>query len=139
MALLVRVLIDAMGAEGPALAAWQQIIIFLSLASIILGAVGAIGQKNIKRLLAYSSINNVGFMLIGLAAGTQQGVEAVLTYLLVYVVTTIGAFLFVMQLRDADGRSEEHTSELQSLMRNSYAVFCLKKKKTNIKDTEDTS
>jgi len=107
MALLTRVLIDAMGASGPALAAWQQIIIFLSLASIILGAVGAIGQKNIKRLLAYSSINNVGFMLIGLAAGTQQGVEAVLTYLLVYVVTTIGAFLFVMQLRDADGRMVE--------------------------------
>jgi NADH-quinone oxidoreductase subunit N len=107
MTLLTRVLIDAMGPAGPALAAWQQIIIFLSLASIILGAVGAIGQKNIKRLLAYSSINNVGFMLIGLAAGTQQGVEAVLTYLLVYVVTTIGAFLFVMQLRDADGRMVE--------------------------------
>ncbi|UNK78375.1 NADH-quinone oxidoreductase subunit NuoN [Sphingopyxis granuli] len=107
MALLVRVVIDAMGPAGPALAAWQQIIIFLSLTSIILGAVGAIGQKNIKRLLAYSSINNVGFMLIGLAAGTQQGVEAVLTYLLVYVVTTIGAFLFVMQLRDADGRMVE--------------------------------
>jgi NADH-quinone oxidoreductase subunit N len=104
MALLIRVVIDAM---GPALAAWQQIIIFLSLASIILGAVGAIGQKNIKRLLAYSSINNVGFMLIGLAAGTQQGVQAVLTYLLVYVVTTIGAFLFVMQLRDGDGQMVE--------------------------------
>ncbi|RYD40694.1 MAG: NADH-quinone oxidoreductase subunit N, partial [Sphingomonadales bacterium] len=68
MALMTRVVIDAM---GPAVGAWQQIIIFLSLASIILGAVGAIGQKNIKRLLAYSSINNVGFMLVGLAAGTQ--------------------------------------------------------------------
>src|SRR3546814_18073298 len=106
MALLVRVLIDAMGPTGPALAAWQQIIILLSLASIILGAVGAIGQKNIKRLLAYSSINNVGFMLIGLAAGTQQGVEGVLTYLLVYMLTTLGAFLVVLQLRDADGNYE---------------------------------
>ena len=115
MALLTRVLIDAMGPAGPALAAWQQIIIFLSLASIILGAVGAIGQKNIKRLLAYSSINNVGFMLIGLAAGTQQGVEGVLTYLLVYVVTTLGAFLVVLQLRDADGNQVESIPALAGL------------------------
>src|SRR3546814_1626349 len=69
MALMTRVVIDAM---GPAVGAWQQIIIFLALASIILGAVGAIGQKNIKRLLAYSSITNVGFMLICIAAGTKR-------------------------------------------------------------------
>jgi len=112
MALMTRVVIDAM---GPAVSAWQQIIIFLSLASIIVGAVGAIGQKNIKRLLAYSSINNVGFMLIGLAAGTQQGVEAVLTYLLVYMVTTLGAFLVVLQLRDADGNYIESISALAGL------------------------
>jgi len=112
MALMTRVVIDAM---GPAVGAWQQIIIFLSLASIILGAVGAIGQKNIKRLLAYSSINNVGFMLIGLAAGTQQGVEAILTYLLVYVVTTLGAFLVVLQLRDADGNQIESIPALAGL------------------------
>ncbi len=112
MALMTRVVIDAM---GPAIGAWQQIIIFLALASIILGAVGAIGQKNIKRLLAYSSINNVGFMLIGLAAGTQQGVEGVLTYLLVYVVTTLGAFLVVLQLRDAGGNQIESISALAGL------------------------
>ena len=112
MALLTRVVIDAM---GPAMGAWQQIIIFLSLASIILGAVGAIGQKNIKRLLAYSSINNVGYMLIGLAAGTQAGIEGVLTYLLVYVVTTIGAFLVVLQLRDADGNQIESIPALAGL------------------------
>ena len=112
MALMTRVVIDAM---GPAIGAWQQIIIFLALASIILGAVGAIGQKNIKRLLAYSSINNVGFMLIGLAAGTQQGVEAVLTYLLVYVVTTLGAFLVVLQLRDGDGNQIESIPALAGL------------------------
>jgi NADH-quinone oxidoreductase subunit N len=112
MALMTRVVIDAM---GPAVGAWQQIIIFLALASIILGAVGAIGQKNIKRLLAYSSINNVGFMLIGLAAGTQQGVEGVLTYLLVYVVTTLGAFLVVLQLRDADGNQIESIPALAGL------------------------
>ncbi|WP_033073256.1 NADH-quinone oxidoreductase subunit NuoN [Sphingopyxis sp. MWB1] len=112
MALMTRVVIDAM---GPAIGAWQQIVIFLALASIILGAVGAIGQKNIKRLLAYSSINNVGFILIGLAAGTQQGVEAVLTYLLVYVVTTIGAFLVVLQLRDAEGKQVESIPALAGL------------------------
>jgi len=112
MALMTRVVIDAM---GPAVGAWQQIIIFLSLASIILGAVGAIGQKNIKRLLAYSSINNVGFMLVGLAAGTQQGVEGVLTYLLVYMLTTLGAFLVVLQLRDADGNQVESIPALAGL------------------------
>ncbi len=112
MALMTRVVVDAM---GPAVGAWQQIVIFLALASIILGAVGAIGQKNIKRLLAYSSINNVGFMLIGLAAGTQAGVEAVLTYLLVYVVTTLGAFLVVLQLRDADGNQIESIPALAGL------------------------
>ena len=112
MALMTRVVIDAM---GPAVGAWQQIIIFLALASIILGAVGAIGQKNIKRLLAYSSINNVGFMLIGLAAGTQQGVEGVLTYLLVYMLTTLGAFLVVLQLRDADGNYVESIPALAGL------------------------
>ncbi|PZQ22112.1 MAG: NADH-quinone oxidoreductase subunit NuoN [Sphingopyxis macrogoltabida] len=112
MALMTRVVVDAM---GPAIGAWQQIIIFLALASIILGAAGAIGQKNIKRLLAYSSINNVGFMLIGLAAGTQQGVEAVLTYLLVYVVTTIGSFLVVLQLRDGAGNPVEGIAALAGL------------------------
>ncbi|MBN8845195.1 MAG: NADH-quinone oxidoreductase subunit NuoN [Sphingomonadales bacterium] len=112
MALLTRVVIDAM---GPAVGAWQQIIIFLALASIILGAVGAIGQKNIKRLLAYSSINNVGFMLVGLAAGTQQGVEGVLTYLLVYMVTTLGAFLVVLQLRDDQGNQVESIPALAGL------------------------
>ena len=112
MALMTRVVIDAM---GPAVSAWQQIIIFLSLASIIVGAVGAIGQKNITRWLAYSSINNVGFMLIGLAAGTQQGVEGVLTYLLVYMVTTLGAFLVVLQLRDADGNYIESIPALAGL------------------------
>ena len=112
MALMTRVVIDAM---GPAVGAWQQIVIFLSLASIILGAVGAIGQKNIKRLLAYSSINNVGFMLVGLAAGTQQGVEGVLTYLLVYMLTTLGAFLVVLQLRDDQGNQVESIPALAGL------------------------
>lgn len=112
MALMTRVAVDAM---GPAVGSWQQIVIFLALASIILGAAGAIGQKNIKRLLAYSSINNVGFMLIGLATGTQMGVESILTYLVVYLVTTLGAFLVVLQLTDKDGNRVESIPALAGL------------------------
>jgi NADH-quinone oxidoreductase subunit N len=112
MVLLTRVAIEAM---GPAIDAWQQIVIFLALASIIVGAAGAIGQKNIKRLLAYSSINNVGFMLIGLATGTQAGVEAILVYLVVYLVTTLGAFLVVLQLTDKDGNRIESIPALAGL------------------------
>lgn len=112
MALMTRVAVDAM---GPAVGSWQQIVIFLALASIILGAAGAIGQKNIKRLLAYSSINNVGFMLIGLATGTQMGVESILTYLIVYLVTTLGAFLVVLQLTDKDGNRVESIPALAGL------------------------
>ncbi|MFM9828333.1 MAG: NADH-quinone oxidoreductase subunit NuoN [Sphingomonas sp.] len=112
IALAVRVAVEAM---GPATHEWRQIVIFASLASIILGAAGAIGQNNIKRLLAYSSINNVGFVLVGLAAGTQQGVAAVLFYLAVYVVMTIGSFLVVLQMRDADGNQLETLSSLSGL------------------------
>lgn len=112
VALMTRVVTEAL---GPGIAAWQQIIIFLALASIILGAVGAIGQKSIKRLLAYSSINNVGFILIGIAAGSRTGVEAVLTYLLVYLVTTLGAFLVVLNLRDGDGEPIDDISKLAGL------------------------
>jgi len=82
MGLLVRVAIDAM---GPAGTSWQQIVIFSALASTILGGVAAIGQSNMKRLLAYSSINNVGFALFGLAAGSADGVAATMTYMAVYM------------------------------------------------------
>ena len=112
MAMLVRIAVEAMGS---ATLEWRQIVIFAALASIILGAVGAIGQSNIKRLLAYSSINNVGFALIGLAAGTREGVAAVLVYLAIYVVMTIGSFLCVLQMRDADGRPVESISSLSGL------------------------
>src|SRR5687768_17445068 len=77
MAMLTRVAVEAL---GPAMFEWRQIIIFMALASTILGGVAAIGQPNIKRLLAYSSINNVGFALIGLAAATREGVASVLFY-----------------------------------------------------------
>jgi len=112
MALAVRVAIEAM---GPATDQWRQIVIFASLASIIFGAVAAIGQTNIKRLLAYSSINNVGFLLVGLAAGTAQGVASVLFYLTVYVAMTLGSFLVVLQMRDVSGEPVETIASLSGL------------------------
>ncbi len=115
MALLTRVAISAM---GPATFEWRQIVIFMALASTILGGVAAIGQANIKRLLAYSSINNVGFALIGLAAATRDGVASVLFYMAVYVVMTLGSFLVVLRMRDAEGRPVETISSLSGLSRN---------------------
>jgi NADH-quinone oxidoreductase subunit N len=115
MALLVRVTVEAM---GPATLQWRQIVIFAALASIILGGVAAIGQKNIKRLLAYSSINNVGFALVGVAASGVAGVAAVLTYMAVYLVMTLGTFLVVMRMRDAEGRPVESIASLAGLSRS---------------------
>jgi NADH-quinone oxidoreductase subunit N len=114
MALLTRVAIEALGA---ARFEWRQIVIFMALASTILGGVAAIGQPNIKRLLAYSSINNVGFALIGLAAATEAGVASVLFYMLVYMVMTIGSFLVVLRMRDAEGRAVESIASLSGLSR----------------------
>ncbi|TZG26152.1 NADH-quinone oxidoreductase subunit NuoN [Sphingomonas montanisoli] len=119
MALLMRVAIDAMGSGTDA---WRQIVIFSALASTILGGVAAIGQSNIKRLLAYSSINNVGFALFGLAAGTPEGVAGTLTYMAVYVAMTIGSFLCVLQMRDADGQPVETIASLSGLSRSRPAL-----------------
>lgn len=119
MAMALRVAVEAM---GPAVLEWRQIVIFAALASIILGAVGAIGQKNIKRLLAYSSINNVGFALIGLAAGSAQGVAGVLFYLAVYIVMTLGSFLIVLQMRDEQGQPVETVASLAGLSRTRPAL-----------------
>ncbi|MEG3180559.1 NADH-quinone oxidoreductase subunit NuoN [Sphingomonas sp. LT1P40] len=114
VALSVRVAIDAM---GPVTSDWRQIVVFAALASIVLGAVAAIGQSNIKRLLAYSSINNIGFALIGLAAGTVEGVAGVLTYLTIYVVMTLGSFIVVLQMRDEAGQPVETIASLSGLSR----------------------
>ena len=100
---------------GPATDAWRQIVIFAALASIFLGAVAAFGQTNIKRLLAYSSINNVGFALIGLAAGGPNGASSVLFYMAVYVVMTLGAFLCVLWMRDGEGQPVESIASLSGL------------------------
>lgn len=126
MGLAVRVAIEAL---GPAGLDWQQIVIFVALASIILGAVAAIGQTNIKRLMAYSSINNVGFALIGLACGTPAGVAATMSYMAIYVVMTIGGFACILQMRDADGRPVESIASLAGLSQSrkglaaAFAIF----------------
>ncbi|HEX2623669.1 MAG TPA: NADH-quinone oxidoreductase subunit NuoN [Sphingomicrobium sp.] len=112
MLLSVRVCLDAL---APATDAWRQIMIFAALASIFLGAVAAYGQTNIKRLLAYSSINNVGFALIGLVAGGVAGASSVLFYMAVYVVMTLGAFLCVLRMRGEDGEPLESMDSLSGL------------------------
>ncbi|MEO6092630.1 MAG: NADH-quinone oxidoreductase subunit NuoN [Novosphingobium sp.] len=114
LALTMRVALDAFGTQA---GAWQQIVIFASLASIIVGALGAIGQFNIKRLLAYSSINNVGFLLIGLATGTREGASAMLVYLAIYVAMNVAAFLVVLMLRDVEGKPVEDIADLAGLSR----------------------
>jgi NADH-quinone oxidoreductase subunit N len=114
---------------GPATEAWRQIVIFAALASIFLGAIAAYGQTNIKRLLAYSSINNVGFALIGLVAAGPRGAAAVLFYMVIYVVMTLGAFLCVMWMRDSEGRPVESIPSLSGLAQTrpafaaAFAIF----------------
>jgi NADH-quinone oxidoreductase subunit N len=110
--LATRVCLEAM---GPATDAWRQIVIFASLLSIFVGAIAAFGQTNIKRLLAYSSINNVGFALIGLAAAGPRGASSVLFYMAVYVVMTLGSFLCVLWMRDGEGRPIETIDSLSGL------------------------
>ena len=126
MALTVRVAIEAL---GPATHDWQQIVVFLALASIVLGAVAAIGQTNIKRLMAYSSINNVGFALVGLAAGTAEGVAAVMSYMAIYVAMTLGSFVCILQMKDRDGKPVETIASLAGLSQSrpglaaAFAIF----------------
>jgi NADH-quinone oxidoreductase subunit N len=113
MAIFVRVAIDAF----PHIAdQWRQIVVFISLASMVLGAFAAIGQRNIKRLMAYSSIGNVGYILIGLAAGTPEGIQSVLIYLVVYVVMTLGTFAVILGMRHKDGLVE-NVDDLAGLAR----------------------
>ncbi|RMD87887.1 MAG: NADH-quinone oxidoreductase subunit N, partial [Alphaproteobacteria bacterium] len=107
MALFVR----AMMVPFPALAAdWQQILIFLAVASMIVGAFAALVQTNIKRLMAYSAIAHVGYALTGLAAGTVAGVEGVLIYMAIYMLMTAGTFALILGMRREDGLTEEISS-----------------------------
>lgn len=112
LGLLMRVSLFAFGAQP---GVWQQIVIFVALLSIVIGALGAIGQDNIKRLLAYSSINNVGFMLIGLACTNQAGAAAMLVYLAIYVAMSVAGFVAVLMLKDADGAQVESIAAMAGL------------------------
>jgi NADH-quinone oxidoreductase subunit N len=104
MALLMRVLLTAFPAIAPQ---WQQIVVFLSIASMLLGAFAAIGQTNIKRLMAYSSIGHIGYALIGLAADNETGTQAVLVYLAIYLFMTVGAFACILSMRNKLGPVED--------------------------------
>ena len=124
--LSVRLCVDGL---GPATDAWRQIVVFAALASIFLGAIAAYGQNNIKRLLAYSSINNVGFALIGLVAGGVAGASSVLFYMAVYVVMTLGAFLCVQRMKNEAGEPVEGIDSLSGLSQSrpglaaAFAIF----------------
>ncbi|GAA3795882.1 NADH-quinone oxidoreductase subunit NuoN [Qipengyuania pelagi] len=121
--MLSRIALDAFGAQTDA---WRQIVIFAALASIVVGALGAIGQQNLKRLLAYSSINNVGFILIGLAAATPEGASAVLVYLAIYAAMTIGSFVALLMLRDSSGEQIETFAGISGLSTTKPALaWCL--------------
>ncbi|PSH67808.1 NADH-quinone oxidoreductase subunit NuoN [Phyllobacterium brassicacearum] len=104
MALLTRVAVETF---QPITHDWQQVIVFIAIASMILGAFAAIGQRNIKRLMAYSSISHMGYALVGLAAGTVIGVRGVAIYMLIYLVTTLGTFAFILAMRRKEGNVEQ--------------------------------
>jgi NADH-quinone oxidoreductase subunit N len=95
---------------------WQQIVVFVAIASMALGAFAAIGQRNIKRLMAYSSIGHMGFALVGLAAGTQEGVQGVLVYMAIYITMTLGAFACILSMR-REGQMVEDIADLAGLAR----------------------
>ncbi|HKB22399.1 MAG TPA: NADH-quinone oxidoreductase subunit NuoN [Methyloceanibacter sp.] len=111
MALTARVLITAFPAVT---LEWRQIVVFLAIASMALGSFAAIGQTNIKRLMAYSSIGHMGYALVGLAAGTTEGVQGVIIYLAIYLAMTLGTFACILAMR-RDGRMVEDIDQLSGL------------------------
>jgi NADH-quinone oxidoreductase subunit N len=122
MALTVRVLVTAFPAVT---IQWQQIITFLAIASMALGSFAAIGQTNIKRLMAYSSIGHMGYALVGLAAGSAEGVQGVIIYLAIYLVMTLGTFACILAMR-REGRMVEDIDALSGLSRtNPMMAFML--------------
>jgi NADH-quinone oxidoreductase subunit N len=118
MAIFVRVAVDAFPGILPQ---WQQIVVFVAIASMLLGAFAAIGQHNFKRMMAYSSIGHMGFALIGLAAGTAEGVQGVLLYMAIYVPMTFGTFTLILAMRRG-GVLLEDISDLKGLARTQPAM-----------------
>jgi len=112
MAMLIRLVISPF---EPIVTDWQQIIVFISIASMLLGSFAAIGQTNIKRLMAYSSIGHMGYALVGLCSGSMAGVRGVLIYMLVYVVMTLGTFACIMAMKRKDGNHVESVDDLAGL------------------------
>jgi NADH-quinone oxidoreductase subunit N len=112
MAILVRIVSEAF---LPILADWRQIIVFVSIASMLLGSFAAIGQRNIKRLMAYSSIGHMGYALVGLAAGSMAGVRGVILYMLIYMVMTLGTFACILAMRRREGEHVEGIDDLAGL------------------------
>lgn len=110
-ALFARVMFDGF---GTAVADWQQVLVFVSIASMFLGSIAAIGQSNLKRLLAYSSIAHMGFALVGLAAGTEAGAQSLLIYLAIYVVMNVGVFAFILTM-ERDGQPVATLADLAGL------------------------
>jgi len=125
MALFARVAHDAFGAIG---ADWQQVVGAIALLSMFVGAIAAIGQKDIKRLMAYSSIAHMGYALLGLASGTAAGVQSMLIYMVIYVTMNIATFAFIMSL-ERDGKPVSDLAALNMLSKRepmkAYAVLIL--------------
>jgi len=113
VALLLRVLVDPFGSLG---GQWHQIVVFMSVVSMLIGSLGAIQQTNIKRLMAYGSIGHVGYLMLGLSAGSEQGVRGILVYLAVYVVMSVGAFAVILAMRH-QGRMVEDLAHFAGLSR----------------------
>ena len=114
LSLLVSVL---MGPFKPLFAQWQQIIVVASVLSMALGAFAALRQQNIKRLMAYSSIGNVGYILLGVASGTEIGIQAVVFYLAIYLVMTLGVFATILMMKRRNIMVEQ-VSDLAGLARS---------------------
>ena len=113
LAVFTRVTLTAFPGITPQ---WQQIVVFVAIASMTLGSFAAIGQTNIKRLMAYSSIGHMGFALVGLASGTQEGAQGVLVYIAIYVMMTLGTFAVILALK-RDGEAVETISDFAGLAR----------------------
>ena len=118
MALFIRVLV---GPFGDMIVQWQQIIVAISIASMALGAFAAIGQTNIKRLMAYSSISHMGYAMVGLAAGTVQGVQSILVYLTIYLFMNVGTFACILAMR-RQGRMVENIDDLAGLSKTNLPM-----------------
>ncbi|HEY8352198.1 MAG TPA: NADH-quinone oxidoreductase subunit NuoN [Sphingomonadales bacterium] len=125
LALFARVVL---GPFADLIMEWRQILVFISIASMVLGAVAAIVQTNIKRLMAYSSIGHVGYALIGLAAGTQEGLKGLLVYLAIYLAMNIGTFVVIISMRRKEGPTENISdlaglAQTRPMMAAAMAIF----------------